>query len=280
MDVTRYLVCGGATLWSTRLRHERGPAGLVRYPQHSREVNDSVIAFRCPTLPPSSPRSPSRTPLFIIYPIPTQEAGNESDASSGVANVHGRRFARAVNFIYSLLIALKNVGVALSGRRYALQRHLVASYNKMDWLSFTNKFDSLFNARADLTAGQKFTYLLSCLSAEPRGLMQDLNINDDSYSIPRYFLESRYQNTRRLADSLISEILNLLNFAGARSRLWIDFLYPLLLMESGRNASPRTGTKMGLIHAGVSVTSYAEVISLRGQVMRRQYPHVLCDYVR
>ncbi|GBP04115.1 hypothetical protein EVAR_68151_1 [Eumeta japonica] len=38
-----------------------------------------------------------------------------------------------------------------------------------DWLAFINMFDSLDNERTDLIAGEKFAYLLSCLSAEREG---------------------------------------------------------------------------------------------------------------
>ncbi|GBP29940.1 hypothetical protein EVAR_18420_1 [Eumeta japonica] len=44
-----------------------------------------------------------------------------------------------------------------------------------DWLSFINMFDSLVDSQTDLTAGQKFAYLLFCLSEEPRSFVQHLN---------------------------------------------------------------------------------------------------------
>ncbi|GBP32814.1 hypothetical protein EVAR_19666_1 [Eumeta japonica] len=60
-------------------------------------------------------------------------------------------------------------------------------------------FDSLVDSRTDLTASHPFPYLLSCLSTEPK------------------------------ADSFISEILNLPIISGAKLRLQINFLNPLLM---------------------------------------------------
>ncbi|GBP74828.1 hypothetical protein EVAR_55098_1 [Eumeta japonica] len=90
-------------------------------------------------------------------------------------------------------------------------------------------FDTLVNSQTDLTADQKFTYLLSYLAAVPRRLIQNLNINNDSDPIMRNLLERRYQNTRRVAVSFFSEILNLPNIAGPKSRLRINFLNSFLV---------------------------------------------------
>ncbi|GBP28769.1 hypothetical protein EVAR_19811_1 [Eumeta japonica] len=69
-----------------------------------------------------------------------------------------------------------------------------------DWLLSINMFDSLVNSRTDLTAGQKFAYLLFCLSSEPKGLVQHLNIGDDSYPIAGiyYSVEATFTNTDSL----------------------------------------------------------------------------------
>ncbi|GBP81479.1 hypothetical protein EVAR_86160_1 [Eumeta japonica] len=80
---------------------------------------------------------------------------------------------------------------------------LILRWPILSLIQFTGR-----DLRTNLTADQKFGYLLSCLSAEPRGLVQHFNISNNSYPIARDLSERRYQNTRRLADSFISEILN------------------------------------------------------------------------
>ncbi|GBP50069.1 hypothetical protein EVAR_39647_1 [Eumeta japonica] len=114
-----------------------------------------------------------------------------------------------------------------------------------DWLSFINKFESLVSKyiRGLNSLQVKDLHICcSCLSAEPRALVQYLNIGDDSYLTARDSLQCRYQNTRRLETRSISEILNLPNVAGVRSRLLMDFLDPLSMATT---ESLEVGTSVG-----------------------------------
>lgn len=97
------------------------------------------------------------------------------------------------------------------------------------WVGFNNLFDSLVDKRSDLSPAQKLAYLMSCLSGEPRGLVQHIRISDEGYSIARNLLMKRYQNTRRLADVQVDQILKLPVISIRLNGLRTQFLNPLIM---------------------------------------------------
>lgn len=98
-----------------------------------------------------------------------------------------------------------------------------------EWVGFINLFDSLVDARSDLSGAQKLAYLMSCLSGEARGLVQHLRISDEGYQISRELLIKRYQNTRRLADVHVDQILSLPSVSPKLLGLRAQFLNPVIM---------------------------------------------------
>lgn len=78
-----------------------------------------------------------------------------------------------------------------------------------DWMGFIDIFNSLVDARRDLTPAQKMAYLLSSLEGEALGVVGHLKLTDDSYPTARELLGRRYGNVRRLADAHMMQLLSL-----------------------------------------------------------------------
>ncbi|XP_045783653.1 uncharacterized protein LOC123879803 [Maniola jurtina] len=138
----------------------------------------------------------------------------EAPANSSSSTVNARSEVADLDALLSRLPALR----------------LPSFAGEMDqWVGFNNLFDSLVDKRSDLSPAQKLAYLMSCLSGEPRGLVQHLKIADEGYSIARDLLMKRYQNTRRLGDVHVDQILKLPTISGRLSGLRSQFLNPLIM---------------------------------------------------
>lgn len=96
------------------------------------------------------------------------------------------------------------------------------------WLGFIGLFESLVDARTDLSEAQKMAYLLASLKGEALGLVQHLSVADGSYATAREILRRRYHDVRRLADAQVGHILNLPKISRV-STLRQDILNPVLV---------------------------------------------------
>lgn len=132
------------------------------------------------------------------------------------------------------------------------------------WVGFSNLFDSLVDRRTDLSPGQKLAYLMSCLSGEPRGLVQHLKITDENYSIARDLLLKRYQNTRRLGDVHLDQIMKLPTVSGKLSGLRSQFLNPLIMAvnQLDRLGFPTANWSLGGI-GGATTAVHSHYFELR-----------------
>lgn len=97
-----------------------------------------------------------------------------------------------------------------------------------DWMGFSSIFDSLVDARRDLSPGQKMAYLLASLEGEALGVVSHLDLSDDSYPTARELLERRYANVRRLADAHMAQLMSL-PVLKDRSRLREVIIDPVLV---------------------------------------------------
>lgn len=97
-----------------------------------------------------------------------------------------------------------------------------------EWEGFSNLFNSLVDAREDLTAGQKLAYLLTVLEGEAREQVQHLAPTDENYKVAMDIVTRRYQNVRRLADVHVATILALPRVTNVM-RLRVEILNPLLV---------------------------------------------------
>lgn len=75
-----------------------------------------------------------------------------------------------------------------------------------EWTSFIDLFTSLIASREDLTPALKLAQLMSVLAGEPRQMLSHLSITDDNFEPALDLLHSRYNNVRRLAESLINKV--------------------------------------------------------------------------
>lgn len=97
-----------------------------------------------------------------------------------------------------------------------------------DWVSFIDLFDSMVHARTDISAALKLAQLLAVLVGEPRDLVGHLSVTDENYEIARDLLIDRYQNVRRLADTLLEKIWNIPRVTQV-SDIRIQMLNPVLM---------------------------------------------------
>lgn len=95
------------------------------------------------------------------------------------------------------------------------------------WTGFISLFGSLVLSRTDITLTEKFHYLFSHLTNEPKTLIQHLPMIDTSLEVALELLYTRYDNKRLLADAYISRILNIQPLKKIQL-LRSDILNPLL----------------------------------------------------
>ncbi|CAK1597984.1 unnamed protein product [Parnassius mnemosyne] len=97
-----------------------------------------------------------------------------------------------------------------------------------EWLTFVGMFDSLVDARRDLTPCQKMGYLQASLEGEALGVVGHLKLSDDAYQNARDLLAGRYYNVRRIADEHVRRLLNL-PLMRDRTRLREDIVNPVVV---------------------------------------------------
>ncbi|CAK1585184.1 unnamed protein product [Parnassius mnemosyne] len=97
-----------------------------------------------------------------------------------------------------------------------------------EWMTFVGLFDSLVDARRDLTPCQKMGYLLASLEGEALSVVGHLKLSDDAYQNARDLLAGRYANVRRIADDHVRRLLNL-PLLKDRTRLREDIVNPVVV---------------------------------------------------
>ncbi|XP_058837430.1 uncharacterized protein LOC131693535 [Topomyia yanbarensis] len=78
-----------------------------------------------------------------------------------------------------------------------------------EWLSFRDLFTSLIHWKVDLPEVEKFHYLKGCLQAEPKSLIDPLQITKANYQVAWEMLLRRYNNSKQLKKRQVQSLFNL-----------------------------------------------------------------------
>ena len=79
----------------------------------------------------------------------------------------------------------------------------------LEWKAFWATFDALIHSRSNLEPVVKFTYLISCISGEPKDLVKGLAVTSANYVVAVRLLQDRYANDQKLLHSLLHHFHNL-----------------------------------------------------------------------
>ena len=77
-----------------------------------------------------------------------------------------------------------------------------------EWIPFQEKFDALIGSK-DLPTVTKFTYLLSSLEGEAKGVIQGLSVVEQNYAVARKLLDERFGRKEQIRFAHIQALLNL-----------------------------------------------------------------------
>lgn len=79
----------------------------------------------------------------------------------------------------------------------------------INWRAFIDAFDALIHINAELNEVQKLIYLKQSLKNEPHELINSLDTVCANYPIARELLTKKYDNTRKIINDHVIQILNL-----------------------------------------------------------------------
>ena len=85
--------------------------------------------------------------------------------------------------------------------------------NYCDWLIFKETFISLIHGNNELSAIEKFHYLLASLKDDARKIIDKLTLTEEGYNTAWELLSFRFDNSRMIVDSHIKRLLNLKNIS-------------------------------------------------------------------
>ncbi|KAF0748356.1 Reverse transcriptase domain-containing protein [Aphis craccivora] len=77
-----------------------------------------------------------------------------------------------------------------------------------NWPDFRDRFITPVDQKAHLTNIEKFYYLLGCLQSGPTDVVKVITVSDATYGLAWSALVNRYDKPRKLATTLVSEMLN------------------------------------------------------------------------